>query len=154
MSVDFRRAGPADVEAIRDLTRAAYARWVPVIGREPLPMTADYAQALAAHRIDLLEEEGRLVALIEMLARPDHLFLVNLAVAPHRQGAGLGRLLLGRAQAVAGDLGLARIELGTNKAFAANLRFYAAHGFAIAEEKPFRGGVMVRMARPTQAHRA
>ena len=154
MNPVFRRAGRADAEAIRDLTRAAYARWVPVIGREPLPMTADYAQAVYDHRIDLLEEGGCLVALIEMLARPDHLFLVNLAIAPERQGQGLGRVLLERAQATADDLGLPRLELGTNEAFAANLRFYASHGFAIVEEKPFRGGVMLRMARPAPGERA
>jgi len=33
--VRLRRAIPADAAAIRELTRAAYAKWVPVIGREP-----------------------------------------------------------------------------------------------------------------------
>ena len=38
----IRRAGPSDALAVRELTRQAYAKWVPVIGREPTPMTADY----------------------------------------------------------------------------------------------------------------
>jgi hypothetical protein len=42
---EFRRAAQADVVAIRDLTRAAYAKWVPVIGREPKPIGADYEWA-------------------------------------------------------------------------------------------------------------
>ena len=83
-----RRAGPADAAAIRDLTRRAYARWVPVIGREPLPMRADYEKAAAEHRFDLLEEGGALVALLETIAHPDHLLIENVAVAPDRQGRG------------------------------------------------------------------
>jgi hypothetical protein len=43
----LRRATPPDAPAVRDLTRAAYAKWVPVLGREPLPMTADYDAAFA-----------------------------------------------------------------------------------------------------------
>ena len=51
-----RRAGPADAAAVRELTRAAYAKWVPVIGREPRPMTADYDMAVRDHLV-----AGRLV---------------------------------------------------------------------------------------------
>lgn len=39
--VTMRTALPEDAIAIRALVRAAYARWVPVIGREPRPMQAD-----------------------------------------------------------------------------------------------------------------
>lgn len=50
-----RRATATDVRA---LARAAYAKWVPQIGREPKPMTADYDRAVAEHIIDLREEDG------------------------------------------------------------------------------------------------
>jgi len=50
----LRRATPADATAVRDLTRAAYAKWVPVIGREPGPMNADYDLAIRDHMVDLL----------------------------------------------------------------------------------------------------
>ncbi len=43
---------------------------VPVIGREPVPMTADYAQAVRLHSFDLLEREGALVALVETIPGP------------------------------------------------------------------------------------
>jgi len=35
----FRRATSAEVSTIREITRAAYAKWVAVIGRGPKPMT-------------------------------------------------------------------------------------------------------------------
>jgi len=56
----LRPAVAEDAAAIRSLTREAYSKWVPVIGREPKPMQADYAEAVRNHRIDLLYLEGRL----------------------------------------------------------------------------------------------
>jgi hypothetical protein len=70
---ELRRATPADANVVRELSRAAYAKWVPLIGREPLPMTADYDRAIAQHIIDLLEEGGQLLALVEMIPEKDHL---------------------------------------------------------------------------------
>ena len=85
----LRRAVLADVPAIRLLSRAAYAKWFPLIGREPLPMTADYARSVTEHIIDLVEESGQLLALIEMVPKSDHLLIENIAVRPDQQGKGL-----------------------------------------------------------------
>ena len=56
----IKRAGPQDAEAVRRLVREAYAQWVPVIGREPMPMKADYEQAVRDHEIDLLYADENL----------------------------------------------------------------------------------------------
>ena len=90
----LRRATVADIDNIRALSRAAYAKWVPLINREPLPMTADYDRAVADHVIDLWEESGQLLALIEMIPAEDHLLIENVAVRPDQQGNGLGKKLL------------------------------------------------------------
>jgi hypothetical protein len=45
----FRRATSADASTVREITRAAYSKWIPVIGREPKPMTANYVQTVADH---------------------------------------------------------------------------------------------------------
>jgi hypothetical protein len=58
-AVTLRPAVITDASAIRELTRYAYAKWVPMIGREPKPMTADYAEAVRKYRIDLLYVGGR-----------------------------------------------------------------------------------------------
>lgn len=129
MTTNLRRAGPADAAAISDVTRAAYAKWVPIIGREPLPMRADYDKAVAEHLIELWEEEGELLALIEMIPEADHLLIENLAVRPDAQGRGLGDRLLHHAADVARSLGFDELRLYTNELFAGNVAFYTRRGF-------------------------
>ncbi|HEU0081638.1 MAG TPA: GNAT family N-acetyltransferase [Bradyrhizobium sp.] len=124
-----RRATAADAAAIRELSRAAYAGWAPVIGREPRPMTADYDRAVIEHSIDLLEEQGTLMALIETVTEADHLLIENIAVRPDQQGRGLGDLLLRHAEQLALAQGFSETRLYTNAAFASNLAFYAKRGY-------------------------
>ena len=130
-----RRAGPTDAAAIRELTRAAYAKWVPVIGREPRPMTADYDMAVRDHLVDLLEVGGKTAALIEMAPGADHLLVVNVAVAPAFQGHGHGRALMAHAEEVARSLGLGEVRLYTNGRFAENLRLYGRLGYRVDREE-------------------
>lgn len=143
----LRAATDADVGSIRALTREAYGKWVPLIGREPLPMTADYAEAVRKHRIDLLEADGELVALIEMVAGGDHLLIENIAVSPRHQGRGIGRRLLAHAEQVAASLGVNDIRLYTNKRFVANVELYLRHGYAVDREEPLKDGFLVHMSK-------
>lgn len=146
-ALSIRRAGPADAEAIAALTRSAYEKWIPVIGRAPKPMTADYDLAVREHLIDLLIVDGALVALVECIAEPDHLLIENLAVSPLHQGGGYGRYLLAHAEALARELGFAELRLYTNKLFAENIAFYRKHGYRLDAETAFKGGFIVHMSR-------
>jgi pimeloyl-ACP methyl ester carboxylesterase/N-acetylglutamate synthase-like GNAT family acetyltransferase len=139
-AVQLRLGEAADAAAIQALTRAAYAAWVPLIGREPLPMGADYAAAVREHRFDLAYLDGEFVALLETHAEPGCLVVVNVAVAPGRQGRGLGRRLLAHAEAIARAEGLGELRLYTNAAFARNIAIYQRAGYAIEREAPFAGG--------------
>ena len=143
----LRRAIAADAAAARSLTREAYARWVPVIGREPKPMTADFEAAICDHRVDLLCEGERIVALIETIAEPDALLIENVAVSPACQGRGLGRRLMGHAERVATTMGYGEIRLYTNARFGENVAFYRRLGYAIAREEPHLGGRVVHMSK-------
>ena len=138
--VQIKRAEAQDAELVRLVVREAYAQWVPVIGREPMPMKADYEWAVRDHEIDLLYTNGNLVALIEMIMSPDHLFIENIAVLPRHQGQGLGRHLLSHAEEKARKANLRELRLLTNEAFAANVRLYEAVGFRIDRTEPFAGG--------------
>jgi ribosomal protein S18 acetylase RimI-like enzyme len=147
MALEIRRGLPADAEAIAALTRAAYEKWIPVIGRAPKPMTADYAVAVREHLIHLLFADGILVALVECLREPDHLLIENLAVSPAHQGRGYGRHLLAHAEALARELGFAEVRLYTNKLFAENVAFYSRLGYRIDAETPFKNGFITHMSR-------
>jgi pimeloyl-ACP methyl ester carboxylesterase len=149
--VRLRPGVPADADAIQALTRAAYQLWVALIGREPLPMQADYAAALAAHRFDLAFLDDALVGLIETRDAPDHLLIVNVAVDPARQGRGLGRRLMAEAEALARAAGLPELRLYTNAAFARNLRLYRDLGFAVDRRETGARGVTVHMAKRLDA---
>jgi ribosomal protein S18 acetylase RimI-like enzyme len=147
-AAELRRAVPADALAVQELTRRAYARWIPVIGREPMPMMADYEAALREHLVDILYVEGRLAALIETIPQSDHLLIENVAVLPALQGRGLGRRLMAHAEALAMSLGLPEMRLYTNKDFATNVRFYLALGYRVDREEPFMGRTTVYMRKP------
>jgi ribosomal protein S18 acetylase RimI-like enzyme len=144
---ELRRAVATDAPAIRDLTRSAYAKWVPLIGREPLPMTVDYAEAVRKHRFDLLYVDGTLAALIETVAESDHLLIENVAVSPPFQRRGLGRKLLAHAETLAASLGFSEIRLYTNKRFDENLQLYSRLGYRVDKEEEFMGGLVVHMSK-------
>jgi ribosomal protein S18 acetylase RimI-like enzyme len=144
----IRRAGQPDAAAVRSLTRDAYTQWIPVIGREPLPMKADYEKAVREHEIDLLYADDQLVALIEVFLAADHLFIENIAVSPEHQGKGLGHYLLNHAETRAKSAGLGELRLLTNQAFATNVRLYQSTGFRIDRTEPhFGGGTTVYMSK-------
>jgi GNAT superfamily N-acetyltransferase len=143
----WRLGAAADATAIADLTKAAYAKWVPLIGREPLPMQADYAEAVNAHRFDLLFEGAELMALIETTPQDDLLLIVNVAVRPDRQGRGFGRRLLSKAEDLALGEGLAGTRLYTNKLMAGNVRLYQRLGYVIEREEALNGGTTVHMVK-------
>jgi ribosomal protein S18 acetylase RimI-like enzyme len=147
-AVVLRRATSDDVAVIRDLTRAAYAKWIPAVGREPMPMKADYARAVREHRIDLLDLGGSVVGLIETMLREDHLWIENVAVVPDRQGQGWGRRLLAHAESEAAAAGRAELRLLTNALFGSNVAIYGALGYRVDREEPFeKGGVTVYMSK-------
>ena len=146
--MELRQATAADAAAIRALTRDAYAKWVPLIGREPKPMTANYDEAVARHRFDLLYIDGTLAALIETIREADHLLVENVAVSPDFQGRGLGRKLMAHAEVLAREQGFGTIRLYTNQRFVENITLYQKLGYRIYREEVVPVGVVTHMSKP------
>jgi len=149
-SIEIRLAEPHDAGAIAAIVMAAYAKWVPLLGRKPMPMLVDYDQAVLEHRFDLAVENGTILGLLETVPHPDHLWIDNVAVAPAAQGRGIGRMLLGFTEARAIAAGFPELRLVTNGVFESNVALYTRLGFAVDRIEDFMGGKAIYMRKPFQ----
>jgi ribosomal protein S18 acetylase RimI-like enzyme len=120
----------ADTQRIGALARAAYAKYVPRIGREPPPMVADFVGYIARDVVVVIEEEGELRGFLIAWPEADAYFIDNVAIDPPAQGHGLGRKLFEHAVHEARRLGLSALRLYTNVAMTENLALYRRIGFA------------------------
>jgi ribosomal protein S18 acetylase RimI-like enzyme len=126
---DIRAATADDAAPMRAIARAAYAKYVPRIGREPSPMVADYEAAVAANHAVVIEATGRIRGYMIAWPEPDAYFIDNIGVDPGYQGGGLGRCLIDHAVSQANRLGLPALRLYTNALMSENLAMYAHIGF-------------------------
>lgn len=147
-TVSVRLAREDDADAIAALTREAYAKWVEVIGREPLPMQVDYSVAVRRHRFDLLHVGDRLAGLIETVPDGGYLLIESLAILPTFQGRGFGKRLLALAEHLAATSAFAGVRLYTNKLMIENIRLYEKLGYKVDHETPRNGGIAVYMMKP------
>jgi GNAT superfamily N-acetyltransferase len=139
----LRRATEPDAPAIARLVDAAYRDYTPLLGRTPMPMLTDFAEAVRSHDVWLLEAAHGIAAVLELEDRHDHLWIDNVAVDPERQGLGLGRWLLGFAEREARRLGRTEVGLLTNERYTANIAMYARYGYRETHREPYRGTDLV-----------
>lgn len=124
-----RPARPEEAETLRALVRAAYAKYIPRIGREPAPMTDDYAARIAAGQAWILVEDGVPLGVLVLEDEPAALVLYNIAIAPEAQGQGVGKRLIAFAEAEARRRGHALLRLYTNEKMVENVAMYPRLGF-------------------------
>jgi ribosomal protein S18 acetylase RimI-like enzyme len=127
----LRRATAADVLQLIALQQAAYAKNREILGVEPLPLRANYAELVSTHEIWLLEGPTDLDAALILHPRPADLLIWSVATAPHARGRGLGRRLLAAAEERARALGLRTLRLYTGEKMTGNIAWYGRHGYAI-----------------------
>ena len=125
----IRAANATDVEAVRKVVGAAYDHYVARIGKPPGPMLDDYAKRIADRQTWVLEDDGRIVAILVLGQGPSGLLLDNIAVMPDSQGKGFGRALIGFAEAEARRLGFDEIHLYTHALMTENIALYRRIGF-------------------------
>lgn len=140
----LRRATAADTEAITNLVTAAYEGYIPLLGRTPIPMLADYGAAVLTHEVwVLVDSAAAIVGVIELIPQVDHLVIENVAIAPDHQGRGLGRRLLQHAEADARSRGAPEIRLLTNERYTANIAMYERYGYVETHREPHLGTDLV-----------
>ncbi len=147
----IRLAVAQEAGAVRDLVRAAYQHYVPVIGIEPAPMTDDYAQRIADEQVWVLIEDAALAGVLVLEEQADCFLLDNIAIAPDRQGLGYGRKLLDFAEVQAHRAGWNDITLYTNALMIDNIAIYRARGYVERERRTEEGFDRVYMVKPLDA---
>ncbi|MGH2517236.1 MAG: GNAT family N-acetyltransferase, partial [Ktedonobacterales bacterium] len=115
--------------AVAACVRAAYAPYIARIGKEPAPMSADYASLIERGVVSVLPDDEGVRGVLVMELVDGALFIENVAVHPRYQGHGLGRRLMAYAEARARTRGSNEIRLYTNERMTENLAFYARLGF-------------------------
>ena len=146
--IDIRKAVPGDAEIIVSITDAAYAKYVPVIGRKPQPMTADYHKILAEHHVWIVWIDEYPAGVLVLMHEPDAMLIYSVAIVPAYQKIGLGRRLLAWAEAEARQAGYAYIRLFTNALMEANIALYSRLGYVETQREPFHELTIVHMHKP------
>jgi ribosomal protein S18 acetylase RimI-like enzyme len=123
----IRLALPEDLEPVRAIARAAYARYVPRIGREPAPIVADFGAAQVAGQLWVAGDS--VAGFVVAYPRGDHWHLENVAVDPGAQGRGLGRALIAYVEEPARSAGAKAVELCTNARMTENRALYPRLGY-------------------------
>ncbi|MXN65226.1 GNAT family N-acetyltransferase [Stappia sp. GBMRC 2046] len=131
----LRLAMPEDAQAISNLAKAAYERYVPVMNAIPLPMSADYSAHIADDTVLVLDGGDGLDASLVLMERSDHLYIWSIAVCPKAQGKGLGGKLMSHCEALARGKGLSEIRLFTNVFMRENQAWYRRQGFVETGEE-------------------
>lgn len=127
--LSFRPAVVADVPALAEVARRAYALYVERMGEKPAPMTADYRGVVARGEVWVAEEGRQILGMLVLSAEPGYLLVENVAVVPEAQGRGVGKALMRLAEDRAAASGLAELRLYTNAAMTENLTYYPRRGY-------------------------
>jgi ribosomal protein S18 acetylase RimI-like enzyme len=143
-----RPATRDDLRAVEEIVQAAYGKYVPRLGRKPVPMLDDYRALIDAGHVHVVEHDGAVKGVIVLIPEEDAMLLDNVAVAPAAQGLGLGRMMLEFAERSAIDRGYRRVRLFTNEAMVENIALYSRNGYfetLRAEEKGVRRVYMAKV---------
>lgn len=132
---EIRLASPDEHAAVAECVNAAYARYVPRIGKKPAPMLADYAALASAESLYVVSDGSTVRGVLVIELRDDHLFIENVAVHPDHQGEGLGRRLMHFAEEWAIVNQLAELRLYTHELMTENLTYYAKLGYEETERR-------------------
>lgn len=135
----LRPANDRDAPALATLIDDAYRGYVSRLGREPGPMTEDYARVIRESDVSVVESEGKLVAAIVLSSGEEGFCIENIAVHPSHQGAGIGRALLRFAEREARRAGHDSVYLYTHEKMTENQALYSRIGYVEYERRQEKG---------------
>jgi N-acetylglutamate synthase-like GNAT family acetyltransferase len=119
MSITIREARPDEIEVLIPLLRQA----------EESERALRWSLANLSDAVYCADDDDQLIGAATMQWRADPCELVELAVAPERQGQGIGRAIVGWLLAEARRRGKRQMLVGTANSSIGNIAFYQKCGF-------------------------
>jgi N-acetylglutamate synthase-like GNAT family acetyltransferase len=119
MSITIREARPDEIEALIPLLRQA----------EESERALRWSLANLSDAVYRADDDDQLIGAATMQWRADPCELVELAVAPERQGQGVGRAIVAWLLAEARRRGKRQMLVGTANSSIGNIAFYQKCGF-------------------------
>jgi ribosomal protein S18 acetylase RimI-like enzyme len=154
--ITIRPARIEDREGIEVCVNAAYAKYVPRIGKQPAPMLADYQALIARGVVHVIGGPAAVRGVVVCFPAGDHFFLENVAVDPAYQGTGLGHALVDFVEEQARAGGFPEIRLYTHERMTENIPYYQKLGYVEVERRVEDGYHRVffrKLLRPSSAPR-
>jgi ribosomal protein S18 acetylase RimI-like enzyme len=139
----IRLAKNDEHEAVAAVVDAAYSKWIPVIGRKPKPMLADYQKLVVDGVVYVIAPEDEIVAVLVIWPVDDAMLIENICVHPGQQRGGVGRALMDFAETKAHEAGLKLMRLYTNGKFEVNIAYYLRLGYVETRREPMADGGQV-----------
>jgi ribosomal protein S18 acetylase RimI-like enzyme len=147
--LSLRRGGIDDLDAVLALQQAAYERNRVLLGRQPLPLLADYQQIFRDYEVWLADVDG-LAGVLILQPRPDDLLFWSIAIDLARQRGGLGKALLAAAEVRAGELKRDTIRLYTGAVLQHLIDWYGRHGYRVERIEQLSDRAVTHMIKPLE----
>lgn len=146
----LRRAGLGELVALVDLQRAAYAPNRAILGVEPIPLQADYAEIVTGMECWLAGEPAKPDGALILDVTGADCLIWSVAVAPAAQGRGIAKRLMAFAEDRARLHGAAKLTLYTGEKLEGNIALYKRLGYAISRVEMLSDRNIVHMEKPVQ----
>ena len=126
---EVRLACEEDIKDIYGLEEACFS--------DPFPVTVPYEDiCVSNHPYMILKEKGKTLGYGGMYVVLDEAYLLNICVAPERQGEGLGKVLLQGMIKKAAQMGAQSMTLEVRVSNVVALELYKDFGFVIEALRP------------------
>jgi GNAT superfamily N-acetyltransferase len=142
---NLRPARADQASSLAAFQRKAYERNRAVLGVEPIPLQANYADVVREYEVWLHENGGKLTGVLILELRADDLLIWSVATAPDARGGGLGNRLLAAAEVRARQLGKNIIRLYTGELLVNNVAWYQRRGYKIERTEAMTDRSVVHM---------
>ncbi|MGL4441879.1 MAG: GNAT family N-acetyltransferase [Bosea sp. (in: a-proteobacteria)] len=146
-AVRVRAATRDDFDDIVRLQHRAYAANRAVLGVEPLPLLADYAELLSRTETWVAVVDLTIAGVLIMDIRPDDALIWSVASDPDRQSSGIGTAMMRHADAVAKERRCDSLRLYTGARLVERIAWYGRLGFTVKHEEQLADRVVVHMVK-------